>query len=188
MADRGGHAHMARRAARPAFESGLKWNAEQLSAISRYRARYGRPADRRVPLAHPRPRLRRLCDQHDPTHVPATWRRPATTTAVGDDDRRRTEHGGRQLGVVLGWVVECGRRCRRTGLDQWRRADLLGSRLDLQPRLSLLSAQAVPVPPQRVQLLRILRARYGSASAPARRAGIHPTRQLLYGELPAQFC
>ena len=68
--------------------------------------------------------VRRVRDQHHPAALPADVARaagPETAAAAdGDHDRRRADRGRRQLGLVLGRLVERERRRRRPGLDERR--------------------------------------------------------------------
>ncbi len=134
--------------------------------------RQGRRADRAVRrLDAGRPPLRRLRGQHDPAVVPAVQpghgRRPASPAPDHPDHRGRAERGARQLGLVLGWLVERGRPHRRARLDERHRPDVLRPGHRVGRGLPELPGQALPVPPPVVQLLRVVRA------GDARRARTH---------------
>ena len=154
------------------------------------RADRNRARRRRAAAGAAGARLRRLRRQHDRSRSTSRTRRArrqrAAAAADDADDRRPADRRGRQLGVVLGRLVERQRRRRRPGLDERhrrpRRRPALDPDVDRRRRgVPELPGQALPVPPPAVQLLRQLRARHaGTRRAPpgrGRSSSRPPTRR-----------
>ena len=129
-----------------------------------------------------------------PSSRPTSRRRPGSRPRklppqTRPDDRRRAERGRRQLGLVLGRLVERERRRRRPGLDERDTARTCTDPATIARRRRTRTAPtAVPVPSPAVQLLRQLRAGHRPrAGAPAGRGRVPRTWRRLGGacNLPA---
>ena len=106
-----------------------------------------------------------------PGTAPARRLPPQTAPTIGD----RLSAQGHRLGLVLGWLVQRGRR--RQARPGWTNGTARTTCTDPDTAAGAvvpeLPGQAVPVPPPAVQLLRLVRARHRRArAAPARRAGV----------------